>query len=426
MTLTVTGTSGLSTTCDATVGVVDTSLPTMTCPPDRSVTCSEIDPAVTGTPSPTDSCDGGVDVTWRDTASFDCASGGLITRTWTATDDCGLTATCEQTITVLASPATGACCGIDTCMGQMTGVDCVNAGGIYQGDDVPCDAGPLDGSALFFDGVDDWIVVPTSPTLDLVGRSVSAEMWVNRSSTTTEDRILEGSGLFVGFFSNQRFFFGFLGGSFPNGALSNAPYLETNEWHHWAGTYDASTGETKAYRDGELVAEDVSTGVSQVSNLLIAARDNRAYHGGLDEIRIWNEVRSQADIRASMHTTLIGSEPGLVGYWRFDEGAGTTVTDLSAHGNTGTFVGDPQWQATSLDSDSDGSPDFCDLCVAGAGSGDVDGNGRVSPFDFFDLPDCLLGPGSPLGVGCECFDFDSEIDVDLRDFAAFQTRFAGP
>ena len=35
----------------------------------------------------------------------------------------------------------------------------------------------------------------------------------------------------------------------------------------------------------------------------------------------------------------------LVGYWRLDEGSGTTVYDSSASGNDGTFEGDPQWVA---------------------------------------------------------------------------------
>ncbi|MHC4351773.1 MAG: LamG-like jellyroll fold domain-containing protein, partial [Planctomycetota bacterium] len=35
----------------------------------------------------------------------------------------------------------------------------------------------------------------------------------------------------------------------------------------------------------------------------------------------------------------------LVGWWRLDEGSGTTVMDSSASGNDGTFVGNPQWVA---------------------------------------------------------------------------------
>jgi hypothetical protein len=40
---------------------------------------------------------------------------------------------------------------------------------------------------------------------------------------------------------------------------------------------------------------------------------------------------------------LEGSGSGLVGWWRFDEGGGLSVTDSSGNGNTGTLMGNPAW-----------------------------------------------------------------------------------
>ena len=47
----------------------------------------------------------------------------------------------------------------------------------------------------------------------------------------------------------------------------------------------------------------------------------------------------------------------LVGYWNFDEGAGTVAVDSSGYGNDGTLNGDPQWVPGQLGSalDFDGS-----------------------------------------------------------------------
>jgi hypothetical protein len=36
--------------------------------------------------------------------------------------------------------------------------------------------------------------------------------------------------------------------------------------------------------------------------------------GAVDELRIWNIARSQAEIQATMAVHLTGTEPGLVGY----------------------------------------------------------------------------------------------------------------
>jgi hypothetical protein len=70
---------------------------------------------------------------------------------------------------------------------------------------------------------------------------------------------------------------------------------------------------------------------------------NGFWDGQLDEVRIWNTARSADQIQANMHSSLTGAELGLMGYWRFDEGAGTTVADASGHGFDGTFVNGSQW-----------------------------------------------------------------------------------
>jgi len=43
-------------------------------------------------------------------------------------------------------------------------------------------------------------------------------------------------------------------------------------------------------------------------------------------------------------------DPTLVGWWEFDEGAGTTVGDSSSYGHEGVLVGDPQWVAGKIGS----------------------------------------------------------------------------
>ncbi len=66
--------------------------------------------------------------------------------------------------------------------------------------------------------------------------------------------------------------------------------------------------------------------------------------GELDELRVWGVGRTEAEIRETMCQKLSGTEPGLEAYWRFDEGMGTTVADLSGSGHNGTFVGAMNWQ----------------------------------------------------------------------------------
>ncbi|SVC17304.1 uncharacterized protein METZ01_LOCUS270158, partial [marine metagenome] len=62
--------------------------------------------------------------------------------------------------------------------------------------------------------------------------------------------------------------------------------------------------------------------------------------GRLDEIRVWNVARSESEITENMYGLLDGTEDGLAGYWRFDEGSGAESEDATANNNHITFHGD--------------------------------------------------------------------------------------
>jgi hypothetical protein len=96
------------------ITVVDTTPPDVTCPPDAAVTLPDpTDPTATGIATATDNCDAAPGVTWSDVESGPqqfCPTITVITRTWTATDGCGLTDDCDQLITVTEPIPEGYCC----------------------------------------------------------------------------------------------------------------------------------------------------------------------------------------------------------------------------------------------------------------------------------------------------------------------------
>ena len=88
--------------------------------------------------------------------------------------------------------------------------------------------------------------------------------------------------------------------------------------------------------------------------------------GAIDELRVWNDVRTQAEIKANMHTELSGSESNLVAYYNFNDGSGTTSTDLTSNSNDGTMANmdaSNDWVSNTLFAqdyslDLDGSNDY--------------------------------------------------------------------
>ena len=103
VTLTVTDGDGATGTDTETVTITDFTPPDLTCPADVTIECDEsTDPSNTGSATATDNCDPSPDVTYTDVeASGACAAEKTITRTWVATDECGNTNTCVQTINVV-------------------------------------------------------------------------------------------------------------------------------------------------------------------------------------------------------------------------------------------------------------------------------------------------------------------------------------
>ncbi|MCZ8189791.1 MAG: hypothetical protein O9326_08620, partial [Microcystis sp. LE19-338.1B] len=203
--------------------------------------------------------------------------------------------------------------------------------------------------SLLFDGTDDYISIPHSSNLSLTNFTI--ETWVNPSQIkgdwqpliTKEDSsgYQRNYGLFIRP-NEMRVHFSFMDGNGSNWRWSESQNsLKINEWNHIAMTYDGS--KFIFYLNGILdTSINLVTTVYQNTEPVKIGRELANYtpfSGKMDEVRIWNKARTQAEIQADMTHPLTGSETGLVGYWQFNENAGTTVTDLAGNDNHGTILG---------------------------------------------------------------------------------------
>jgi hypothetical protein len=203
------------------------------------------------------------------------------------------------------------------------------------------------GEALDFDGIDDFVGIPDNGALDF-DTTFTVEAWVKPASFTGGGgfkAIAEGAATLPPFTAHGWALF-LEGPDYSNwgltvctpacNAASSGPGgLQLGQWQHVAGSYDGAN--IRIYRNGELVATTPWAGNVSDANFLIIGRWIESFHGRIDEVRVWNVSRSQAEIAAAMNQSLSGNEDGLVDYWRFDEGPGQTVLDSSRLSNDGTL-----------------------------------------------------------------------------------------
>ena len=67
------------------------------------------------------------------------------------------------------------------------------------------------------------------------------------------------------------------------------------------------------------------------------------FAGVIDEVRIWDNARSQPDIATDKDTEITSPQTGLLGVWNLNEGFGTSLADNSGNAITGATVGAPAW-----------------------------------------------------------------------------------
>ena len=198
------------------------------------------------------------------------------------------------------------------------------------------------GTALNFDGTSR--PVNAGGAVDLANRSFTVEFWAKRNRSSTSDFIagqgtgVNNQGLHIGFRADNRFTFAFYG----NDLNAFASYgTDTAAWHHWACTYDAATGQRVVYRDGVAIASDTASAAYQGSGDFVlgyAPVQSGSFSGQLDDVRIWNAALTGAQVRADRGKRLLGSEDGLLRYFRCDDSSTTTLKDDSGVGQDATLV----------------------------------------------------------------------------------------
>jgi hypothetical protein len=166
-------------------------------------------------------------------------------------------------------------------------------------------------------------------------QTITIEAWMKIGSTGNANTVLnKGAASFdyqlgVNASSALPFFRG------PSVIATATFTMTAGVWTHLAVTSNGST--VIFYKNGvamSTVTSAVSLG-SSVNEMRIGRGNNDAGSGDIDEVRLWNIVRTPSDIAADMCNKWVpNSTTGLIGKWHFD----STYTD-SVHGWNGTPMG---------------------------------------------------------------------------------------
>lgn len=198
-------------------------------------------------------------------------------------------------------------------------------------------------NALNFDGVDDKVSATLNQSL-FGSTSTTIEFWAKGAPNFAFPIVIEGNQHNVTWGATLTFA-EFFGSNFQTG------FAIEDCWHHYAFTYDGSTGTMYAFVDGQPTPTPSHPGpwnaTSGTPTLTLGQRfDGTLYpwNGTMDELRIWNVQRTQAELQANMFTELVGNEAGLLTYYNFNQGTAggnnagiTTLNDQTSNANHGTL-----------------------------------------------------------------------------------------
>ena len=209
---------------------------------------------------------------------------------------------------------------------------------------------------LSFDGKDDVVNAGTLNGANL--QSFTYEAWINPNScggygagAPGFGRIFEGKGLtlFANGLATSTFYpMNCFVVSIDNGGsfCTAAETFKIGQWQHIAVSHDNTNHDVRIYINGVEVYDSTRTEITAVANnaannLLIGngSKLDRQFDGFIDNVRVWNIVRTPGEIRDDMNeATSLNGEAGLVAEFFFNEGVRTNTVINTADGSTASIL----------------------------------------------------------------------------------------
>lgn len=192
------------------------------------------------------------------------------------------------------------------------------------------------------------IPTPSGSNLRLTG-DWTIEAWINILNTNAEINLIETysngntGGFAIRLINNKLRALQITNPSTNLSIVTGATALNLGVWNHIAATLNETTQELKVYVNGQLDGT-ISTSLTTLnlnSVLRIGTRGDSPFTRGetiMDEVKIWNKAKTEAEIQAQMSGCFYGNEIDLLAWYNFESISTNSLIDKTMNGNDGTFI----------------------------------------------------------------------------------------
>lgn len=217
---------------------------------------------------------------------------------------------------------------------------------------IPVQAGAPGGGALHLNGGTASYAI-ANPFTNFPSGDFTVELWMRSSDTANDGTPISYATSNGGAGYNDFILYSYRNLDPVVRGVDNYSGVSANDgsWHHLAVTWQQSSGALRLYKDGNLVsAPTVAAGYAFTNGgALVLGQEqdsvgggfssSQAFTGECDEVRIWNRARSQTEILSAMYSDVLTNTPGLIAYYQFNEGAGSTAGNSVSGGQSLNLVG---------------------------------------------------------------------------------------
>lgn len=207
---------------------------------------------------------------------------------------------------------------------------------------------------LIFNGTNTYVNCGNSSSFDPITSKLTIEFDVTTSSTSWQTAIARGylwdDNQWGVWYPDSQGGFRFIVRTAASQKTSNIIPITAGVKTRVIIVYDAGTITGYANGVANTAKTDLPATLPDLTGTIVTlGRDKSSYYlkGVEGEVRIYKRAITEAEV--SEHTAgIYNDNTDLVGYWKLDEGSGTTATDSSGQGNTGTIYNGSWVKSPSL------------------------------------------------------------------------------